>query len=104
MSPALWCTALVLGTAKISLLELQTIIVLLNDRPLACQLILRTRKLSLHPTYLRDVVSQPHEKVDDEEINHPDNGNNDELTKRTKRQALLLQHLRNRWKTRYLTS
>ena len=52
----------------------------------------------------RRITSLPHEKVDDEEINDPDYGNSNEVTKRAKRQALLLQHFRNRWKTKYLTS
>ena len=47
-------------------------------------------------------ITLPHEKIDDGDINDPDYGNLTEVTKRARRQALLLQHFRNRWKTESL--
>ena len=91
-----------LGRAQITLSELQTIIVkikaILNDGPLTYVSADVEDEDVLTPSTL------PHERVDDEEINDPGHGNSNELTKRAKRLALLLQHLRNRWKTGYLTT
>ncbi len=52
----------------------------------------------------RRITSLPHKNVDNEDIDDPDYGNLTEMTRRARRQALLLQHFRNHWITEYLTS
>lgn len=101
----------VLGRAQVTLSELQTIIVaieaILNDRPMTYVSTNIDDDEALTLSHLLNgcrITSLPHEKVDNEDIDDPDYGSLTEVTRWARRQALLLQHLRNRWKTEYLTS
>jgi hypothetical protein len=72
---------------------------ILNDQPLTYVSTDINDKEALTPSHLlngRRITSLLHEEVDDESINDPDYGTITEVTRRARRQALLLQHFRNR--------
>lgn len=101
----------VLGRAHISLLMLQTIIVeieaLLNDRPItyASSDIQDAEPLTpAHLLYGRRITTLPYRHVEDDEWEDPTLGEDSQVKRRAKLQALTLKHFRSRWQHEYLTS
>ena len=100
-----------LGRAHITLDGLQTIIVEieahLNDRPLTYTSPDVDDPEPISPSHLlhgKRIVTLPHSITQDDENHDPDFGDDSALRRRAKRQALVIKHFWNRWKSEYLTA
>ena len=101
-----------LGRARITLMELQTLIVeieaILNDRPITYVSSDISDEEPLTPSYLlygRRITSLPFDyTITSEDLTDPDFGDGSDIRRRVKIQALILQRFWNRWKHDYLTS
>ena len=101
----------VLGRVHISLLMLQTIIVeieaLLNDRPLTyvSSNIQDPEPLTpAHLLYGRRITALSYRAIEDDELGDPPFGEESDIKRRARSQALTLKHFRSRWQHEYLTS
>ena len=97
-----------LGSAHITLLTLQTIVVeveaLLNDRPLTYILdnISDTEPLTpVHMLHGRRLTRLPHECATVEELQDPNYCGAEQVRRDTKIQSILLDHFTTRWKREY---
>ena len=100
------CLKKILGRAHINLLTLQTLAVeieaTLNDRPLTY---VSSDPVPLTPAdllYGRRLTSLPYRPVE-EELTDPTIGDEAQIRRRAKKQALLIEHFRSRWRHEYLT-
>ncbi|XP_065894153.1 uncharacterized protein [Dysidea avara] len=99
-----------LGRTHATLESLQTITVeveaILNDRPLTYVSPDISDLSPITPSHLlhgRRIVKLPHTTVQEDEICDPNYMNGPEVRHRAKRQAIIIQHFENRWKSEYLT-
>ena len=105
------CLKKVLGRAHINLLTLQTLVVeieaILNDRPLTYVSSDAQDPDPLTPAdllYGRHITSLPYRHVEEDELTDPTIGDEAQIQKRAKKQSLIIEHFRSRWKHEYLTS
>ena len=105
------CLKKVLNRAHINLLTLQTLVVeieaILNDRPLTYVSSDVRDPDPLTPAdllYGRRITSLPYRHVEEDELTDPTIGDEAQIRKRAKKQALIIEHFRSRWKHEYLTS
>ena len=100
-----------LGRSHVTLESIQTIVVeveaLLNDQPLTYASSEINDPEPITPSHLlcgRRIITLPHTAAQDDELCDPDFGDDSEVRCRAKRQALIINHLENRWKHEYLTA
>jgi len=100
-----------LGRTHATLESLQTIVVeveaILNNHPLThCSTDIKDMDLITpsHLLYGRSIISLPYQEVQDDQIDDPTYGNDTDIRKRAKTQALLFKHFWTRWQREYLTS
>ena len=101
-----------LGRASVTLEELQTLIVeveaILNDRPITFVSSEINDEEPLTPSHLlygRRITSLPFDlPVSDDELTDPNYGNETDINRRVKLQAIILQRFWKRWRHEYLTS
>ncbi|XP_065916009.1 uncharacterized protein [Dysidea avara] len=101
----------ILGRSHVTLDSLQTIVVeveaVLNNRPLTHVSADVNDIDPITPSHLlygRPIISLPYQRVEDDEIDDPTYGDDADIRKRTKTQALLFKHFWTRWQKEYLTS
>ena len=101
----------VLGRANISLLMLETLVTeieaLLNDRPLtyvSSDAQDAERLIPAHLLYGRKIIILPCEKVEDDELEDLNFGEDSQIKRRAKLLALTLKHFCCKWKHEYLTA
>ena len=101
----------ILGRSHVTLDSLQTIVVeveaVLNNRPLTHVSVDVNDLDPITPSHLlygRPIISLPYQRVEDDEIDDPTYGDDADIRKRTKAQALLFKHFLTRWQKEYLTS
>ena len=101
----------ILGRSHATLESLQTIIVeveaVLNNRPLthvSADIHDIDPITPSHLLYGRSIVSLPYQRVEDDEAEDPMFGEDEDIRKRTKAQALLFKHFWARWQKESLTS
>ena len=101
----------ILGCTHAMLESLQTILVeveaVLNNRPLTYVSPDVKDMDPITPSHLlngRSIISLPYQDVQDDEVNDPTYGDDMDLRKRTKIQALVFKHSWTKWQKEYLTS